>query len=100
MSKVRKSKYFPVKVRESYLTVLVDEDAIADVRNLPLTWSERDKLKISQGGRDLYPTLGSLPEQLYGSAYRMARHIADSNFDLRRSAYQVSKARRNRMRVK
>lgn len=78
--------------------VIVDGETLVDPRRLHLgLQSSNGKVKIIKKD-GLYPTLGSLPEQLYGSAWRMAYHVADNPYDFRKSAYRQSKARLNRMK--
>lgn len=80
------------------LSVQVDKSALIDISTLPMTLQPSNgKVKIKRRGGTNY-SLGSLPEQLYGSSYRYAQHIADDPYDLRRSAFAQSKARLKRMK--
>lgn len=96
MAKV--SKKVTIAGEYSLATVYVDNDAHIDVAKLRLSWSSTSKLKIqSRADGKSYHTLGSLPEQLYGSKYRNARHVHPDVYNLTRSAFAPSKVRLQQM---
>lgn len=92
-------RYVKVLIGTTPRTVKVDHDALVPINTLKLAHQHVNaKVKIHRNNGESY-TLGSLPEQLYGSSYRFARHIVRDPFDLRRTAYAQSKQRLKRMKL-